>query len=68
MRYFGEEWTKGNCGGCDFCLASGEASGEEVGEEVEVAVDDAVLSLPAGERPADWAPARMSEEPVRILL
>ena len=20
LRYFGEEWPKGNCGGCDFCL------------------------------------------------
>ena len=24
LRYFGEEWPKGNCGGCDFCLAPRE--------------------------------------------
>ena len=24
LRYFGEEWQKGNCGGCDFCLAPRE--------------------------------------------
>ena len=68
LRYFGEEWSGGNCGGCDFCLAAGEGSGEEVGEEAEEAVEETVLALPPGERPADWAPARRSEEPVRILL
>ena len=24
LRYFGEEWPKGNCGGCDFCLTPRE--------------------------------------------
>ena len=24
LRYFGEEWSKGNCGGCDFCLTPRE--------------------------------------------
>ena len=24
LRYFDEEWQKGNCGGCDFCLAPKE--------------------------------------------
>ena len=60
LRYFGEEWSGGNCGGCDFCLASGEESG--------AAVKDAVMSLPSRERPTDWAPARRGEESVPILL
>ena len=25
MRYFGERWPQGNCGGCDFCLTSRKA-------------------------------------------
>ena len=25
LRYFGEEWPEGNCGGCDFCLTPREA-------------------------------------------
>lgn len=68
LRYFGEEWSGGNCGGCDFCLASEVELGEKVGEELEEAVEDAVLPLPPGERPADWAPARRSEEPAPVLL
>ncbi len=60
LRYFGEEWSGGNCGGCDFCLASGEESG--------AAVKDVVMPLPSRERPTDWAPARRSEESAPILL
>ena len=26
LRYFGEEWSGGNCGGCDFCLGVRERS------------------------------------------
>ena len=25
LRYFGERWPEGNCGGCDFCLTSRKA-------------------------------------------
>ena len=68
LRYFGEEWSGGNCGGCDFCLAAVEESGEEPEEELGEAEEDAILPLAAGERRADWAPARESEAPVPLLL
>ena len=47
LRYFGEEWPGGNCGGCDFCLAHREgprADAVEASEEetVEVPEEDAV--------------------------
>lgn len=46
----------------------GEESGEEVEEELGETLEGAVLPLPPGERPADWAPARRSEETVPLLL
>ena len=68
LRYFGEEWSGGNCGGCDFCLTAAEGSAEEPEEEFEEVGEDAILPLPSGDRRADWAPARESEEPVPLLL
>ena len=68
LRYFGEEWSGGNCGGCDFCLASVEESGEEFEEEFGEVGEDAIPPLAPGERPADWAPARQSEAAAPILL
>jgi len=42
LRYFGEEWPGGNCGGCDFCLAYRKVIGEAFVEEaVEVSGEEA---------------------------
>ena len=84
LRYFGEEWPGGNCGGCDFCLAhreepradaveaseeeTVETSGEEAGEESREAEEDTIVPLPPGERRADWAPVRRTDRPVPLLL
>ena len=68
LRYFGEEWSGGNCGGCDFCLTAVEEAGEEFEEEFGEKGKDAILPLARGKRRADWAPARESEAAAPLLL
>ena len=41
LRYFGEEWPGGNCGGCDVCLAYRGEPGLEVGKVSAEAVEEA---------------------------
>ena len=39
LEYFGEEWTEGNCGGCDVCLrAAGDFDATEIAQKILSAV------------------------------
>ena len=40
LRYFGEEWPGGNCGGCDVCLTYRGEPGKEVGKVSAEAVEE----------------------------